>query len=459
MKTAKAAPGPRGPAAYEFFAGGRRTLEFLERTARRYGPVAGFYIGGRPIYVIDDAELIEEVLVTSQHRYVRDTGALLVRELVGDALVSSEDPAHVRRRRLMQPAFHRARVATYAAAMVDEAERLAHAWEERALIDLGAEMTRLTLSVVGEALLGADVGERAREVAGVVARVMARGTLAAPAVALAAPLFASLRRRFPERPSLLFPREREELERIVAPLIEARRAGAEQRGDLLSLLMQARDADGFALDDADLRNELVTLILAGHETTATALTWAWYLLATHPVVESRLHAEVDAVLGERAPRLEDLPRLRYTSSVFDEALRLYPPAPAFGRRPLEDVELGGYHIERMASVFLSPYVTQRNARYFDEPLAFRPERWEGPPPPKFAYFPFGAGSKMCIGEPFARLEGVLVLATLARRFRLRLLVDRPLPLSSRGLLRPARPIVMRIERRRAAFLNGFVHSA
>ncbi|MGP6159721.1 MAG: cytochrome P450 [Vulcanimicrobiaceae bacterium] len=458
MSTATA-PGPRAPAAYEFFGGGRRTIEFLERTARRYGPVAGFRIGGRPIYLLDDAELIEEVLVTAQHRYVRDTGALLVRELVGEALVSSEEPAHVRRRRMMQPAFHRARVTTYASVMAGEAESLGDAWEERALIDVGADMTRLTLAVVGEALLGADVGDSARAVAGVVARVIRRGTVAGPAVALAAPLFASLRRRFPERASLLFPREREELDRIVRPLIEARRGDADQRGDLLSLLLQARDADGSALSDGDLRNELVTLILAGHETTASALTWTWYLLATHPVVEACMHAELDALLGERIPSIEDLPRLRYTSSVFDEALRLYPPAPAFGRRPLEDVELGGYRIERMASIFVSPYVTQRNPRYFDDPLAFRPERWEGPPPPKFAYFPFGAGSKMCIGEPFARLEGVLVLATLARRYRLRLLIDRPLPLSSQAMLRPGRPIVMRTEARRGAALHSFVHSA
>ncbi|MFY9780745.1 MAG: cytochrome P450, partial [Candidatus Baltobacteraceae bacterium] len=286
-----------------------------------------------------------------------------------------------------------------------------------------------------------------------------RGALAGPAVALAAPLLESLRRRFPERASLLFPREREALERIVAPLIEARRGDHAQRSDLLSSLMQARDADGSALDDADLRNELVTLILAGHETTATALTWTWYVLATHPVVEARLHAELDAVLGDRAPSLEDLPQLRYASNLFDEVLRLYPPAPVFGRRPLEDVELGGYRIERMASVVLSPYVTQRNPRYFADPLAFKPERWEGEAPPKCAFFPFGAGSKTCIGEPFARLEGVLVLATLARRYRLRLLVDRPLPLSSQGLLRPGRPIVMRTERRRAGSLNSFVHSA
>ena len=459
MSTARMAPGPRGPAVYEFFGGGRRTLAFLEATARRYGPVAGFRLGGRPIYLLDDAELIEEVLVTSQHRYVRDTGALLVRELVGEALVSSEDPAHVRRRRLMQPAFHRARVASYATIMVDESERLAEDWEARALIDLGAEMTRLTLGVVGAALLGADVGERAREVAAVVARIVRRGALAAPAVTLAAPLLAALRERFPGSPSLLFARERGELERLVAPLIEARRGDAAQRGDLLSLLMQARDADGSALSDGDLRNELVTLILAGHETTSAALTWSWYLLATHPVVEARLHAELDAVLGDRAPAFEDLPRLRYASNVFDEALRLYPPAPAFGRRPLQDVELGGYRIERMASIFVSPYVTGRNPRYFDEPLAFKPERWEGPPPAKFAYFPFGAGSKMCIGEPFARLEGVLALATLARRYRLRLLVDRPLPLSSEALLRPGRPVVMRLERRRAARSDRFVHSA
>jgi cytochrome P450 len=235
---------------------------------------------------------------------------------------------------------------------------------------------------------------------------------------------------------------------VVEPIVARKRA---QPGgdDLLATLLEVRDEDGGALTDLDIVNELITFVLAGHETTSSALTWCWYLLAKHPAVEARLHAELDAVLGDRAPGLDDVMKLRYTAQVFDEALRLYPPAAAFGRRPLVDVELGGYRIPRGASVFVSPFVTHRNRRYFPDPDAFRPERWAGAEPPKFAFFPFGGGSKMCIGEPFARAEGVLVLATLARRFRL--CIDDPSEVvpGPSALLRPSRAIVARVERRAA----------
>jgi cytochrome P450 len=256
----------------------------------------------------------------------------------------------------------------------------------------------------------------------------------------------ALRSTLPPSVRLVFGRERAELEAVVDPIVARKRA---QSGgdDLLATLLELRDEGGGALGDVDVRNELITFVLAGHETTASALTWCWALLATHPEAEARLHEELARVLGERAPEIDDLPALRYTAHVFDEALRLYPPAAAFARRPLADVELGGYAIPRGSSIFVSPYVTHRNPRYFRDPDAFVPERWDGEPPPKFAFFPFGGGAKMCIGEPFARAEGVLVLATLARRFRLR--IDAPVTPGPSALLRPAFPVVARVERRSA----------
>jgi cytochrome P450 len=407
--------------------------------------VSSFPLGTQRIVLVDDPASIETVLVSRQHDFVRDTGATLLRELVGDGLLTSEDPAHLTRRRLMQPAFHRARVSAYANAVVAETEQVTRAWGTDPF-DVGAEMAQLTLAAVGRALFGGELRDEARAISGVLAGVLRRGSSLGALLVFAAPLLGPLHRMFPARPSLLFPRERAELERIVAPLI-ARRRGAEDADDLLSLLMAARDEGGAGLDDAAIRNEVVMLILAGHETTANALTWTWYLLAQHPAVERRLHAELDDVLAGRPPEFADLPKLRYTAAVFDETLRLYPPAAAFARRPLRALELGGFEIERMASVFVSPFVTQRNPRNFEDPLTFEPARWEGPAPAKFAYFPFGGGSKMCIGEPFARMEAILVIASIAGRYRLQRTGTAPVAPATAALLRPERPIEVEARRR------------
>ncbi len=439
-------PGPRGLQTLGFFGGGSTggVLAFLADVSRRYGPVAGFRLLNARIYVIDDPSLIEEILVRRQHEFGRDTGATVLRELVGDGLLTSEEPRHRERRRMLQPAFHRAQIATYAAAMIAETIRLADSWGDGP-IDLAAEMRRLTLTIVASALFGADLRGEADAVAATLGRVTRKALVLAPLVALAEPLAVAYRRRFPDGPSLFFGSERRALERVIAPIIERRRAGGGR--DIVSLLVAERDERGALLDDDDLRNEIVTLVLAGHETTATALTWALYLLATHPTIAAALRAELDATLADREPTIDDVPRLTYTSAVLSETLRLYPPAVAFGRRPLQDLSLGGYTIPRGSSVFVSPYITGRNSRWFVDPEAFRPERWAGPAPPKFAYFPFGGGAKMCIGESFSKLEGVLALAILARRFDLRIVGDAAVGVAAGATLRPARPIVMQPVRR------------
>lgn len=437
-------PGPRGLQTLGFLGGGSSggIVTFLVETSRRYGPVAGFRLLGARIYIIDEPALIEEILVRRQHSFVRDTGATLLRELVGDGLVTSEEPQHRERRRMLQPAFHRAQIATYADAMVSEARRAANDWSAREHIDMGAEMRRLTLAVVGSALFGTDMGASADAVAAVLQRVAKKGAPIAPLLALCEPLVQWYRRRFPRGPSLFFGSERRALDRVIAPIVAQRRAKGQR--DIVSLLLAERDERGAALDADDLRNEVVTLVLAGHETTATALSWAWYLLATHPAAARALREELDRVLGDRDPVLGDVAQLTYTSAVFTEALRLYPPALAFGRRPVADVTLGGYTIPRGSSIFMSPYVTQRNPRWFPEPDAFIPERWMNATPPKFTYFPFGGGAKMCIGESFSKLEGVLVLATIARRLDLSLVdASSPIGVAAGATLRPDRPMLMR----------------
>lgn len=447
MEVHRPIPGPRGREALRFlgFGSPEGLLAYFEELARTYGPITRLRVLGQTVVLLDDADLIAEVLQHQQHRFTRDAGAALLREITGDGVLTLDDPAHLQRRRLLQPSFHRARIARYAEHMVDEAERTAGFWRDGATIDLGAAMMRLTLAVVGASLFGTEVAPEAERIAAVVAAIGRRGGRLQPVLAALSPLLLGIRRHAPQRVRLIFGRERSELERVVDPIVAARRASGIAGDDLLGTLLEARDEDGGGLDDVDVRNELITFVLAGHETTSSALTWAWYLLARNPHVEAKLHAELDEVLGDRAPTIDDLPRLRYTSNVFAESLRLYPPAAAFARRPIEPVVIGGYHIPARASVFVSPFVTQRNPRYFADPLAFRPERWDEAAPPKFAFFPFGGGAKMCIGEPFARTEGVLVLATIARRWRFRVTEDvAPGPSS---LLRPSRSIIARVEDR------------
>lgn len=443
-RTMRHPPGPRGLEVAGFV---RRTLPFLEETARRFGPISYFRVLNQRIYLIDQPEWIQDILVTRQHLFVRDTGAALLRELVGDGLLTRDEPAHKERRRALQPAFHRAQIASYADMMIAESVRAAESWRPDTQLDIVAEMKRLTLAIVGASLFGSDLRDSAGRIAAVLQRVINRSRWIAPGLALFEPVANAYRSLFPHGPSLFFGSERAELESILAPLIAQHRHS--QTGDILSMLLMD-------LGDRDAANEIVTMVLAGHETTAIALTWAWYLIDRHPRVEACLHEEIDRVLGDRDASIDDIPQLTYTTMVFNEAMRLYPPAPAFGRRPKEKVAIGGYEIAPGSSILISPYITQRNERWFAHPEQFEPERWQNIAIPKFAYFPFGGGAKVCIGEAFARMEGVLVLATLARRWRLRLVGDGNIGTRASVTLRPDRPVWMLAETRDCYLSQGFV---
>ena len=397
------------------------------------------------MYLVDDADLVQELLVTRQHEFIRDTGATLVRELVGDGLLTREEPEHRERRRILQPAFHRDQISSYAEVMIEECERLSREWEQKETLDIRIEMRRLTLAIVGATLFGTDFRESAGQIADVLQRVTRKGRWLVPAITLFEPLALAYRRMRPRGRSLFFPREREELRRIVAPIIEQRRGSG--RLDVLSLILNQRDEDDGPLTDEDIQNEVVTFVLAGHETTAAALSWTWYLLAQRPSVATRLRAELDEVLGSQIITLADISRLPYTANVFKEALRLYPPAVLFARRPKATLDFGGYRIKAGQSIFVSPYITQRNPKYFARPDNFEPERWETINIPKFAYFPFGGGAKMCIGEPFARLEGLLALATLARNWILPLETGTPVKIGAGAISNPDQPILLRPIRR------------
>ena len=302
--------------------------------------------------------------------------------------------------------------------MTDYAARTASRWRDGETLDISQEMMRLTLAIVGKTLFDTDVEAEADEIGAALTSVMELFDF------LLLP-FSELLEHFPLPHVRRFQKAKERLDATIYRIIEERRLSDQDRGDLLSMLLAARDeeGDGGQMTDLQVRDEVMTLFLAGHETTANAMTWTWYLLSQHPDVEAKLHAELDAVLEGRPPTVEDVPRLRYTEMVLAESMRLYPPAWAIGRLALKDQDIGGYTISAKALVLLSPYVTHRDARYFPDPVRFDPERWTPEAResrPQFAYYPFGGGPRRCIGEGFAWMEGILLISALARNWRMRL---------------------------------------
>jgi cytochrome P450 len=427
----------------------RDPLAFLTRTARRYGDVSRFRMGPVELFLVNRPEWIRDLFVTHASVFHKGRGLERAKRLLGEGLLTSEDPVHLRQRRMMQPAFHRERIAGYGAAMVDLAERLAREWKHGDTRDVALEMTRLTLAIVGRTLFDADIEAEADEIGAALTE-----TLALFGRSVALPYFEILD-RLPLPSNRRFVRAKARIDATIARLIAERRGTPAGRSDLLSLLLAARDTegDGRGMTDAQVRDEAITIFLAGHETTANALAWTWYLLSKNPDAEAKLHAELDAVLGGRPPAVADLPRLRYAEMVLAESMRLYPPAWIVGRRALEPYAIGGYTVPKRSIVVACQWVTHRDPRYFPDPERFDPERWTPETKearPKFSYFPFGGGPRVCIGEGFAWMEGVLVLAAMARRWRLRLSEDRPVVPAPSITLRPKGGIRMWLEARREA---------
>jgi cytochrome P450 len=398
-----------------------RIPAFIRATAERYGPISSFPLGRRRFFVVNDPAAIEELLVTHGRSYVKGRGVQRLERLLGRGLLTSNGATHLRQRRLVQPPFHRERIAAYAETMVARAERFAADVAPGRTLEIDDAMSRLTLGIAAETLFGADVDRDAGTIGTALDEAMRSFPLAlSPAGELLdhLPMVPAVRR---------FRAARADLDAIVYRFIDERRrerpaAGSAADGhDVLGMLLGAAEAEG-ELDPVQIRDEVMTIFLAGHETTANALTWTWWLLAHHPDVEARLHAELAQVLGGRAPAFADVPALRYTRDVIAESMRLYPPAWIVGRRAIEPAPLGPWTVPRTGVVVAAQWVTHRDPRFWREPEAFRPERWsngETADLPKFAYFPFGGGNRLCIGESFAWTETVLVLAAIARQLRFR----------------------------------------
>jgi len=417
-------------------------LEYFTKIAREYGDVAGLRVLNFKTIFINQPGLIEEVLVTNARKYSKGKVLRANRHVFGEGLLTSEGDFWLRQRRLAQPAFHRARIASYAATMVEYTQRMLDGWRDGEERDVHREMMRLTLQIVGKTLFDADVESDAQEVG--------------KSLELLLEIGANFRRTIfvphwlPTPANLRVKREVAQIENILYRIIAERRASGRDAGDLLSMLLHAQDEDGSRMTDRQLRDETITLFLAGHETTASTLSWTWWLLAQNPAVEAKLHAELDAVLGDRAPALDDLPKLAYAGHVITESLRLYPAAWGLARLVVEDHEIAGYPVTKGMGVAMAQWVVHRDARWYDAPEEFRPERWNDDllkRLPRFAYFPFGGGARQCIGNTFALMEATLILATIARKFRLRLVANHPVvPLAS-ITLRPRHGVRVSLESR------------
>jgi cytochrome P450 len=427
-------PGPKGhPILGVMPDFNRDSLSFITR-CRGFGDVVRMRFLYVTAYFLYSPEDIEYVLSLNAKNFIKSMSlrSNFFHRLLGNGLLTSEGEFWRRQRRLAQPAFHRQRISVYGHVMVDYAMRLITPWRAGDIRDIHRDMMRLTLEIVVKTLFNADASGDADKVAHVLEQMV-------KPFASQATVKWILDNRLPTAAHRRFHQAARQIDEIVYRIIAQRRSSGADEGDLLSMLLQAQDEDGNRMTDRQLRDEVMTLFLAGHETTALTLSWAWYLLSENADVEKKFHKEIDEVLNGRLPTVGDIPRLKYTDMIAKESMRLYPPAYGIGRQAIEECEVGGFRIPAKSQVFMFPWATQRDPRFFGEPDGFHPERWTEDfisSLPKYAYFPFGGGPRQCIGNYFAMMEIVLLLATIGQRCKFSLAPDHEVKLLPAMSLRP-----------------------
>lgn len=437
-------PGPKpDPLLGNLIAFRKNPLGFYTACAREYGDVARFRIGHVNVYLLSNPELIEDVLVRNNSNFIKGRVIRSSRILLGNGLLTSEGDFWRRQRRLSQPAFHHARIAEYAKVIAHFTGQMMAGWQDGDVRDIQQDMKRLTTEIIAKILFDADVTREADEI-GAALKVAREELTARMRSGFLIP------EHVPTSGNLRFRRAVDRLDKIVLSIIQQRRENGFKGADLLSALISAQDADGSRMNDHQLRDEVMTLFVAGHETTALALTWALFLLAEHPEVMKRLVAEISEIIGTRIPEFNDIPCLRYAGMVAKEVLRLYPPSWTIPRQAIRDCEIRGYFVPAGTSVTISQWVMHRDQRYFDDPTEFRPERWDKDLEknlPPFVYFPFGGGPRQCIGQSLAITEMILVLAMLARGFDFELQADPPVTPWPSLTIYPRNGIRIRVRRR------------
>ncbi len=413
-------------------------LKFFTTLAREHGDIVRFRLGDHEhdLYLLNHPDYIRDVLVTQDRNFTKWFAVDRIKEVLGEGLFVSEGEFHRRQRRLSQPAFHGERIAVYAEQMVTLTVQLRERWKNGAALDICREMNWLAMMIVGSTLFGANVESDSEEIRDALDEILEQFE----------------RSILPHDEREDFEKALQRLDAAVYRIIQKRRASSEDRGDLLSMLLMAQDAegDGARMSDLQLRDEAMTIFLAGHETSANAMSWTWYLLSQHPDWEKKFHEEIDSHLRGRAPRISDVFELALTGRIFAEALRLYPPLWAIGRRAMVECQIGPYAIPAGSVVILSSFVTQRDPRWFPDPLRFDPEHWLPAAKlerPRFSYFPFSAGSRSCLGEAFASTEGILCLATIAQSWKFRLAPNAQIALQPQLTLRARHGIRMEAEAR------------
>jgi len=409
-----APPGPRGRWLLGNLLEFRKDmLGFLERSRQKFGHLVSIRLGHQRMVLVSDPDAVEEVLVTKNHDYCKHFGTRMLAPVLGNGLLLSEGETWLQQRRLMQPAFARRMSEAFAGVVARQTQRLAEAWQVQPQRDLYRDMTQLTAHIACEAFLGARVAAEQAQLTRALECVHADYEQRFKSI-IRWPLWV------PTPANRRLRRAIRDLDAFIARIIAARTAGSCDGPDALSLLMKARST-GTGMSDRQLRDEVMTLLLAGHDTTANALSWCWFLLAQHPAAMEKLRREAQDVCGAGLPDLKEFPRLAYARCIVQEAMRLYPPVWAFGREALRDTTVAGHRIRRGTSVVLCQWLVHRDPRFFDRPTEFLPERWlEGaaPPLPRYAYFPFGGGPRVCIGKELALVEAVCILAGLAGHFQI-----------------------------------------
>jgi cytochrome P450 len=422
----------------------RDPLRVFSRWAREYGDIFYYRAAWMHVYFLNHPDLIEAALVRHHQDLSKDRVIRNSRWFFGDGLLTSEGEDWKVQRRLAQPAFHREIVASYAGIMTGYAEQMLSTWDDGAVIDVHQEMMKLTLRIVVRALFDVEVTETDK-----LSRSLNAMMRHSAGIRMLLPAFV---RRLPLPGMSEVRRAVQELNDAVRTIINRhRKSMGAASGDLLSMLMQARDEDGSSMSDKQLRDEVMTFLLAGHETTALALSWCWYLISRNPEIEKKLHGELDTVLGTRSPKHSDLPSLMYTERVIKESMRVYPPAWSLARQVIRPFELGRYQMPAGANIVTSQWIMHHDSRFFPGPENFDPDRWSAENTqnlPRFAYFPFGGGPRQCIGAGFAMMEAVLLLATIASRFQLNVVAEHPVIPVPSFTLRPKHGIMVTLKERR-----------
>jgi cytochrome P450 len=428
-------------------------LKLLIDISHTYGDIAHFKFGSQNVYLLNNPDYIEDVLVTNYKKFIKSRGLQVSKRLLGNGLVTSEGEYHDLQRHLIQPTFYPKRIKSYSDMMIKQANDMCNSWHDGAILDIHKEMTKLTLAIICKTVLGYDIDPEHDEVGDALLTCMKYfNRLLMP--------FGELIEKIPLLPiNKGFQKAKKDLDSIVYSIIKEHRKkldkgdDKESHDDLLLTLLQAQDEEAGIgrMTDEQLRDEVMTIFLAGHETTANALTWTYYLLSENPLIETRLQEELYSIFGNsRTPiTVDDVPKLQYTEKVLTESMRLFPPAWALGRQAIDDYKVGGYSVPKGSIILMSQYVMHRDPRYFPEPDRFYPDRWTEEfkkQLPRFSYFPFGGGIRGCIGEPFAWLEGILLIATICRQWRLKHVPSHKVELKPLITLRPKYGMHMKISK-------------